>query len=110
MTGAGTRCRDGAAVQLHQLTDERETDPETGLFADRRARALIEHLEQSVLVLERNTDPVVLHAQEYVGTARLRGESDVPAARGELRGVVQEVREHLGQAHVVAEDLDGLVR
>src|SRR5690606_3651002 len=100
---------DAAAVHLDERFHEREAEAEAAAVALQRTVDLLEHLENALELLGRNADPVVAHGDHDVPFAELRAEPHVAAGGRVLRGVAQQVREHLREADRIGIELDALL-
>ena len=100
----------GSAVHLGQPADEREPDTETSLRALRLRMHLREQLEDPRQQLRRNADARVGDLDHRVLALAPDAQPDPAAGIHELRGVVQDVGDHLHEARLVALDADQLVR
>src|SRR6185369_5714480 len=98
---------DPAAMLVDEPPDQRESNPESALRALERAVDLIEHLEEARQRVLRHADTGILHPYHHTIVLPLGGEPDVAAARGVLRGVVEQVLKDLGEPHRVAVDVHG---
>src|SRR5690606_27639115 len=101
---------DAAAVRLDQRFHEREAEPEAAAVTLEGTVDLLEHLENALELLGRNPDPVVAHDDHDVPFAELHAEPHVAAGGRVLRGVAQQVREHLREADRIGVELDPLLR
>src|SRR6185503_12490087 len=81
---------------------QREADAEAALAAVERALALHEKLEHPRQELRLDAAAVVLDGDGGLAFAARRGEADLPALRRVLRGVVEQVGQHLREAREVA--------
>lgn len=99
-----------AAVQLDDAAHQRQPDAQPALGAIDRAFALHEEIEGGGQQRGRHADAVVDHAQHRPGLPALllgrllalQDDAHVPAARGVLGGVVQQVHDHLREPRLVA--------
>ena len=88
---------DGAAVHLDQPLHQRQADAQPALRALQRPVHLGEHVEDAGQHLGRDADAGVPDPDHRLLAVPLDGEPDAPAALGVLGGVVQQVRQDLGQ-------------
>ncbi len=92
-----------SAHHLHQALADRQPQPGAAELAGGRAVGLGEMLENLSLRLRRDADAGILHAQLDLQPLRSRrtypGTHHDFAAGGELDGVVEQIDEHLPQAH-----------
>ena len=95
-------------MHADQASHQRQADAEPALRAPRRSIDLHEHVEHLRQRVRGDADAVVLHADHRVAILAAGADRDAPAVVGVLRGVVEEVGEHLGEAHRIAADADRL--
>src|SRR4030095_15979111 len=91
-----------SAVQLDEALHDRESDAEAAVAPLRRPLPLREEL---IAVLEHlGRDPLsgVAHGDLDAVAGPLRANRDLSSALGELARVLEQVREDLRQAHLVA--------
>src|SRR6185312_2461952 len=101
---------DAAAMQLHEAAHEGEPDAEAALRVHAAPRKLREHLEDTGEHRRRDADAVVAHADRRARAQALGADPDVAARARVLRGVVEEVREHLREPRKVGLEPDRLGR
>ena len=106
----GALGRDRAAVHLDQPLDQRQPDAEAAGGPLDAPVHLGEHVEDAAQRLGRDADPVVADGDDDLLAAPLGGEPDVPAARGVLGAVGEQVAEDLGQPGQVGVEADRLGR
>ena len=95
---------DGAAVQLHQMADDGEPQPETAVLARRAPVGLAEALEHVRQELPRDADARVAHRHLHVGTVPREAKPHATAGGSELDAVHEQVPHHLLDARRVAVD------
>ena len=100
---------DAAAVQLNQLPDQRQTDPQPAQRSIEIPIALGEHFENMRQHFGRDAHSGVRHRSEphLLGPWRSANRA---ASLGVLGGVVEEIRQHLRQPSHVAAEHRGLRR
>ena len=89
---------DPAIVHFNQPVRQRETDAQPAGRSLENVSFLVKHLEQMRQRIRRNANPGIAHADHRLTVTDLRGKGDPAAARRELHGVVQDVREYLDEA------------
>ena len=90
---------DGAAVELHQLPDERQANAQARASFERRGRPLREEVEDPAEHLGGDAHAVVADRHDRAAITFLGRHGDSSALRRVLRRVVQEIGEDLAQAH-----------
>ncbi len=107
VAGAGAARLDPAAVHLDQAAHQRQADPQAPLGAAQGPVDLGEHVEHPRQHVGGNADAGVSHRDHHftrglTSPARhLDTAPDLSARIGILGGVVEQVGDHLGQAHGV---------
>ena len=94
-----------AIVTLHQALGERQSDAETALALDRRC-GLGEHLEHAWQIGGVDPYPRVSDPNHRICAVAIEDEHHRPTSRCELRGVGQNVADHLRQACGIGFDVD----
>src|SRR5262245_1478434 len=106
---AGSRAaagrRDAAAMQLDQAIHERESHPEAAVRAFHGRSGLGEHLEDAREDVARDSNARVPDSDDRVVPFLLRRKPEPAAGVGELRRVVQQVRDDLRQTCRVSLDI-----
>ncbi len=93
---------DGGAVQLGQVSGQRQADPQSPVRARGRAVPLAESIERVRQKIRRDSDPVVGDLKDGgVGLPR-QPHVDVPPVRRELHRVRNQVGDNLLQAIGIA--------
>ena len=82
-------------VHLHQRADQGQPDPQPAARPRQRLVGLGEHVEDVRQQLRRDARPVVADPDHDLPPLLLGGERDLAPLVGVLRGVVQQVGEHL---------------
>ena len=95
-----------AAVQGHDAAHQCQAQAQPALRALRAAFGLPEQVEHVRQQFGVDAHAVILHLDHDLVAAHVRAERDRPAGGGVLRRVVQQVADHLDQAHAVAADAD----
>jgi hypothetical protein len=103
---AGAARLDPATVQLDQALHDREPDAEPALYAREAPLRLREEVEDACQHLGRDPDAVVAHADRDLAAGVDDLDRDAAPGLGVLRGVADEVCDHLLQAGGVAVDQD----
>ena len=93
-------------MQLDQVPDHREADADSALGAVERARVLHEQIEGPLQQVGGHSDAPVAHAHDRLAILDRRLELDRAAGLRVLRGVVQQVAEHLDHARQIGVDED----
>jgi hypothetical protein len=88
-------------VHLDQAAHHGQADPQPALPAPDRAVGLGEHVEHARQRFGRDADPGVAHRDQRHPVLAPDLDPDAAARIGVLGGVVEQVGEHLGQAHAV---------
>src|ERR1043166_3390594 len=91
-----------AVVERHRVLHNREPEPGAALLARARLVDPVEALEHAREVGGGDAGPGVAHLAPRAPVALAHGHGDL-AALGVLDRVVEEVREHLHQAHAIGE-------
>ncbi len=99
-----------AAVQLHQLPHQREADAEPALRALERSIGLHEHVEDARQQVGEMPMPRSRTRHDRRRRSRAGDDRDRAARLGVLRGVVQQVGEHLREPRAVGVEPDRLGR
>ena len=94
------------AVQLDQAAYHREADADSALGAVQRARVLHEQVEGPLEQVGRHPDAPVAHPHDRLAILDRCLDLDRAAGARVLRGVVQQVAEHLDQARRIGVDED----
>ena len=96
----GRRSRlDGAAVHLRPASHQRQPDAEAALRCGRRARPCTNSSKMRGEHARRDADAVVAHGDAAPSPSRRAAPRCPPPLRRVLRGVVQQVGEHLREPH-----------
>ena len=98
------------AVHLHERLHQRQTDAQPVTRSLQRRIELREHVEDPGDVFPRDADAVVPHFEYRLTVLRLDRQDDMPALIGKLRGVAQEVADHLSQPHRIGIEIQRLRR
>jgi hypothetical protein len=93
---------DLAAVELHQLLDQRQSDPRTLVGARPHALDAVEALEEARHLLGRHAGAGVLHLQRDTAAGRLQRDLDA-TVEGELERVRDQVEDD-GLPHAVVDE------
>ena len=97
---------DAPAVHLHELADQGQADAQPPLRSVERAIDLDEQVEDAGDHLGADADPVVADAEDDLVGLACHLQADAAAFLGVLRGVVEQVGEHLGEPDQVGVDVD----
>src|SRR5439155_13066258 len=98
-----------AAVQLDQMTNDREPESQTAVGTRARAVGLPEAIEDVRQELGRDAAAGVAHAKLRLGARPLEADRDASVARRELDRGGEEVPDHLLQAGTVSRERTGRV-
>jgi hypothetical protein len=101
---------DAPTVHLHRSASQCKPNPETAAHPLRRRRQLGEQLEDAGKVLGGDAGAGVLDTHCHLGAVARGAQPDATAALGELGGIVEQVREDLGEADRVGVEVDGVGR
>ena len=100
-----------AAVQLHQAAHQTQADAQAALRPLQRTVFLREQVEDVRQHFGVDAGTVVLHAHEdAILVPAFRREDDLPAVRGVLGGVVEQVGENLRQPRRIGVHINGFRR
>jgi len=86
---------DATAMHLRELLSERQPDAQSALGQRAAPIDLREHLEHTVEHGRRDADPRVADPDDRELPIALGAQRNLPARRRVLRGVVQQVLQHL---------------
>jgi hypothetical protein len=100
----------GAAVQLHQTLDQRQSDAEAAAGAFLGTLGLNERLEDPRQELGSDPRSGVFDAENHVIPVAPRDDPDPPSHLGVLDGVREQIGDDLLEANVVGEQSYGAVR
>src|SRR5262249_40316573 len=101
---------DPTAVQLDQRLGQRKAHAKSSLTPRDRLVDLCEHLEYTGELLGRDADSRVADPYDGLLALAFRLERDRAAVLGVLRGVLENIREDLGQAGKIRLQVDRLLR
>ena len=91
-------------MHVGEPRDEREANAQAALGTIERRVRLHEEVEDARQHVGADADARVPHADDRVWTLALDGDGDTASRRRVLRGVAQQVLEHLPETHGVARD------
>ena len=95
-------------MQVDQPAGQRESDAETAVRAVGRLVALNEEVEDVRQAIFGDANASVAHADVDHPVVTTGRDLDLPAGRGELRGVVQDVGDDLDEPDAIAVNQQGI--
>src|ERR1043165_6644501 len=98
---AGTLDVHPPSVELHDLRDDRQADPESGHVEGRRVRLAVD-LEDVRQEVGGDAGAGIDDGQTRVVALPHQPDSDLPSRRRELDGVAEEIPDDLQQPHAIA--------